>query len=159
VRPSSDRKQAGEEVILVADVRSTTGTGIHPKKRISPFWLHFLEMLGAMAIGMFAGAAIFLSIVQLTWEEALIQYPVQSLLVMAVSMTVPMVAWMRHTRHDRERTAEMAAAMVLPVIPFICLVAFDVTKGASCSLYCVTTVLAMLGVMYYRRSDYSTDHS
>jgi uncharacterized membrane protein YfcA len=143
----------------VADVRSTTGTGIHPKKRISPFWRHFLEMLGAMAIGMFAGAAIFLSMVQLTWDEALIQYPVQSLLVMAVSMTVPMVAWMRHGRHDWERTAEMAAAMVLPVIPFICLVAFGVTKGALCSLYCVTTVLAMLSVMYYRRSDYSTEHS
>jgi hypothetical protein len=47
-------------------------------------------MLGAMAIGMFAGAAIFLSIMQVTWDQALIQYPVQSLLVMAASMTVPM---------------------------------------------------------------------
>jgi hypothetical protein len=142
----------------MAEVRSTAGSAIHPKKRISPFWRHFLEMLGAMAIGMFAGAAIFLSIVQVTWDEALLQYPVPSLLVMAVSMTVPMVAWMRHRHHAWERSAEMGAAMVLPVIPFICLVAFDVTKGALCSLYCVATISAMLGVMYYRRSNYAADH-
>ena len=112
-----------------------------------------------MGIGMFAGAAIFLSIVQVTWDEALIQYPVQSLLVMAVSMTVPMLAWMRHRRHDWKRSTEMGAAMVVPVIPFICLVLFDVTKGALCSLYCVATISAMLGVMYHRHSDYSGDHS
>jgi hypothetical protein len=108
---------------------------------------------------MFAGAAIFLSIVQVTWDQALIQYPVQSLLVMAVSMTVPMMVWMRHRRHDWKHTAEMGAAMVVPVIPFICLVLFDATKGALCNLYCLVSVLAMLGVMYYRRSDYSGDHS
>ena len=77
---------------------------------------------------MFASAAIFLSIVQVTWDEALIQYPVQSLLVMAVSMTVPMLAWMRHRRHDWKRSTEMGAATVVPVIPFICLVLFDVTR-------------------------------
>ena len=139
-------------------LRSTAGSATHPKKRMSPFWRHFLEMLGAMAIGMFAGAAIFLSIVQVTWDEALIQYPVQSLLVMAVSMSVTMVAWMRHRRHSWERSAEMAAAMILPVIPFVCLVVFDVTQGAICNLYCLATVAAMLGVMYYRRRDYSADH-
>ena len=112
-------------------------------------------MLAAMAIGMFAGAAIFLSVVQVTWDEALIQYPVQSLLVMAVSMTVPMVAWMRYRHHGWRSSAEMGAAMALPVIPFMCLVVFDVTKGAVCSLYCLATILAMLGVMLYRRDEYS----
>ncbi len=47
------------------------------------------------------------------------------------------------------------AAMALPVIPFMCLVVFDVTKGAVCSLYCLATILAMLGVMLYRRDEYS----
>ena len=74
-------------------------------------------------------------------------------------MTMPMVVWMRHRRHDWKRSAEMGAAMVVPGIPFICLVLFDVTKGALCSLYCLATILAMLGVMYYRRSDYSGAHS
>ena len=112
-------------------------------------------MLAAMIVGMIAGAAIFLSIVQVTWDEALLQYPVQALLVMAVSMTVPMVAWMRHRHHGWRNSGEMGAAMVLPVIPFICLVVFDVTKGAVCSLYCLATVLAMLGVMLYRRDEHS----
>ena len=143
----------------MAEIHSTASPAARHRRRVSPFWRHFLEMLGAMAIGMFAGAAIFLSIVQVTWDEALIQYPVQSLLVMAASMTIPMVAWMGHRRHDWKRSAEMGAAMVVPVIPFICLVLFDVTKGARCSLYCVATILAMLGVMYYRRSVYSGDHS
>lgn len=123
--------------------------------RLSPFWRHFLEMLGAMAVGMFAGAAIFLSVTHVTWDEALVQYPVQALVVMAVSMTLPMVAWMRHRGHAWTRTAEMGAAMVLPAIPFVCLVVLDVTKGALCGAYCLVTVLAMLGVMLYRRDDYS----
>ena len=139
----------------MAVIRMGTRTAVHRKQRLSPFWRHFLEMLGAMMIGMFAGAAIFLSIVQVTWDEALIQYPVQSLLVIAVSMTVPMVALMRIRHHGWRSSGEMAAAMVLPVIPFICLVVFDVTKGAVCGLYCLVTILAMLGVMLYRRSDYS----
>ena len=143
----------------MAEIHSAANSITRHRRRLSPFWRHFLEMLGAMGIGMFASAAIFLSIVQVTWDEALIQYPVQSLLVMAVSMTVPMLAWMRHRRHDWKRSGEMGAAMVVPVIPFICLVLFDVTKGALCSLYCVATISAMLGVMYYRRSDYSGDHS
>jgi hypothetical protein len=114
-------------------------------------------MLGAMAIGMLAGAAVFLSIVQVTWDEALLRYPVQALLVMAVSMTVPMLAWMRYRGHSWRDSLEMASAMVLPVIPFVLLVAFDVTKGSFCQLYCLATVLAMLGVMFYRRDEYSAE--
>lgn len=134
---------------------AVTRTALPRHRRLPPFWRHFLEMLGAMMVGMFAGAAIFLSIVQVTWDEALLQYPVQALLVMALSMSVPMVAWMRYRHHGWGRSAEMGAAMVLPVIPFICLVVFDVTKGALCSLYCLATILAMLGVMLYRRDEYS----
>jgi uncharacterized membrane protein YfcA len=139
----------------MAEIRTADASAPPRRRRLSPFWRHLLEMLGAMLIGMIAGAAVFLSIVQVTWEEALIQYPVQALLVMAVSMTVPMVAWMRYRHHEWRSSVEMGAAMALPVIPFICLVLFDVTKGAVCSLYCAATILAMLGVMLYRREEYS----
>ena len=37
--------------------------------------------------------------------------------------------------------------MVLPVIPFLCLVWFDVTKSAQCGAYCAVTVLTMLALM------------
>jgi hypothetical protein len=52
-----------------------------------------------------------------------------------------------------KNSSEMAAAMVLPVLPFLCLVWFHVTKGAQCGAYCATTVVAMLVLMRYRRSS------
>ena len=55
----------------------------------------------------------------------------------------------------RRNTYEMAAAMVLPVIPFLCLVWFGVTDSAQCGAYCLVTVVAMLALMRYRRSEYS----
>jgi hypothetical protein len=51
----------------------------------------------------------------------------------------------------RRNSVEMAAAMVLPVIPFLCLAWFHVTKSAWCGPYCALTVAAMLGLMFYRR--------
>ena len=50
---------------------------------------------------------------------------------------------------------EMAAVMILPVIPFLCLVWFDVTKSAQCGAYCLVAIAAMLGLMLYRRDEYS----
>ena len=131
-----------------------THTSVYREHR-SHFWRHFAEMIAVMLVGMFAGAAVFLSIVGLTWNEATVRYPSASLLVMAFSMTVPMVAWMRHRGHGWRNTSEMAAAMVLLVIPFLCLVWFHVTEKALCGLYCALMIPAMLGVMLYRRSDYS----
>ena len=118
------------------------------------FWRHLLEMIAAMMAGMFAGAVILLAIVGVTWDEALVRYLAQSLLVVAAGMTVPMVAWMRYRGHSWHGCAEMTAAMIVPVIPFLCLVWFGVTKSALCRPYCAVTVLAMLGVMVYRRGEY-----
>lgn len=123
---------------------------------VSPFWRHFLEMLGAMVVGMIATVAIFLSIVGLkTWDEVTTQYPTQALLAMAVGMTVPMVAWMVHRGMGWNNSVEMAGAMVLPVIPFLCFVWFGITDSAQCGLYCALTVVAMLALMRFRRSEYS----
>lgn len=128
-----------------------------PRKRhISSFWRHFLQMLAAMAAGMIATAATFLTVVGLkTWDEVTIQYPTQALLAMATGMTVPMAAWMLHRDMGWRNTGEMAAAMVLPVIPFLCLVWFGVTASAWCGPYCISTVVAMLALMRHRRSGYS----
>jgi hypothetical protein len=127
------------------------------KRHLPSFWRHFLQMLAAMAVGMIATGAIFLSVVGLkTWDQVLLRYPTQALLAMAAGMTVPMVAWMLFRGMGARNSAEMAAAMVLPVIPFLCLVWFDVTKSAWCGPYCALTIVAMLGLMFYRRSRYST---
>jgi Kef-type K+ transport system membrane component KefB len=105
---------------------------------------------------MFVTGAIFLSTVGLkTWDEVTSQYPTQALLAMALGMTVSMVAWMLYRGMGWRNSSEMAAAMVLPVIPFLCLVWFGITEHAQCGLYCGVTVLAMLALMRYRRSEYS----
>lgn len=122
----------------------------------SQFWRHFLEMVGAMVAGMFVTGAIFVSVVGLTsWDEVTTQYPTQVLLAMAVGMTVPMVAWMRHRGMGWRSSYEMAAAMVLPVIPFLCLVWFGVTQSAPCGAYCAVMVAAMYVLMRYRRDEYA----
>lgn len=128
--------------------------------RVSPFWRHFLEMFAAMIVGMIATGVIFLSTVGLkTWEEVTTSYPTQALLAMAVGMTTPMVVWMLYRGMGRRNSYEMAAAMVLPVIPFLCLVWFDVIESAQCGAYCAVTIVAMLAVMYYRRDQYSVHPS
>jgi hypothetical protein len=126
------------------------------RQRLSPFWRHFLQMLIVMMLGMMAAGAIFVAIVGLkTWDEVTTQYATPALLVMAAGMTVPMVVWMVYRGMGWRNSLEMAGAMVIPVIPFLCLVWFDVTKSAACGGYCAATVLAMLALMEYRRSVYS----
>jgi len=130
--------------------------GADHKRHLPAFWRHFLEMLAAMAAGMIATVAIFLSAVGLkTWDQVIVQYPTQALLAMAAGMTIPMVAWMLFRGMGRRNSYEMAAAMVLPVVPFLCLVWFDVTNSAQCAAYCVVMIVAMLGLMLYRRDEYS----
>jgi cytochrome bd-type quinol oxidase subunit 2 len=123
---------------------------------LPPFWRHFLEMLAAMAVGMVATGAIFLFITGLkTWDDAAVQYPTQALLAIAAGMTIPMIAWMLFRHMGRRNAYEMAAAMVLPVIPFLCLVWFDITESGVVRGLLATTIAAMLAVMLYRRRTYS----
>jgi len=82
-------------------------------------------------------------------------YPTQALLAIAVGMSLPMMAWMLFRGMGRKNSLEMAAAMVIPVIPFPCLVWFGITKSALCGGYCPMTIVAMLLLMRYRRSEYS----
>jgi hypothetical protein len=152
-RPAIPRRTEGDRPRLTAQRE------VHRRQHSSPFWRHFVEMLGAMVIGMIATGAIFLSVVGLkTWGEVTIEYPTQALVAMAVGMTVPMVGWMLYRGMGWRNSYEMTLAMVLPVIPFLCLVWFNVTESAQCGAYCAVTVLAMLALMRYRRSEYEMHH-
>jgi len=123
---------------------------------LSPFWRHFLEMLAVMMAGMFVSVAVVVMATgRKTWDEVTTQYGTQALIVMAIGMTAPMVAWMVHRGMGWRNAWEMAAAMVLPVIPFLCLFWFGATESAACGAYCAVMVLTMLGLMGWRRSEYS----
>jgi hypothetical protein len=121
----------------------------------SHFWRHFAEMFAVMVVGMIAAAAVFLSIVQMTWDEATRQRPTASLLVIGVGMSIPMAVWMLYRGMGRRNAVEMAAAMVLPMIPFLGLVWLGVTDSALCGPYCISGIAAMLVLMLHRRSEYA----
>jgi hypothetical protein len=117
-------------------------------------------MLGMMVAGMFVTGAVFISVVGLkTWDEITFTYPTQALLAMAVGMTVPMVGWMLYRGIGWRNSSEMALAMLVPVIPFLCLVWFNVTESAQCGAYCAASVFAMLALMRNRKSEYSVPMS
>ncbi len=118
------------------------------------FLRHLLEMGLAMMVGMIVSAAIFLSAVGMTAAEGMRDHAVLFVILQACGMTMAMVAWMRHRRHTWKSSSEMAAAMVVPALPLICLRLLDVISGPICGLYCLTTIVAMVVVMLYRRSDY-----
>lgn len=143
---------------MVVTPKATTvpsaGSAPHGAHLGSHFWRHFAEMFGVMVAGMIASAAIFLTIVQMTWDEATREHPMGSLLVIAAGMTIPMAAWMLHRGMGRRNTIEMAAVMALPAIPFLCLVWFGVTDSALCGPYCILAIVGMLALMLYRRSAY-----
>ena len=118
------------------------------------FARHLLEMALAMMVGMIASATVFLTAVGMTANEALQQHAVLFVVIQAFGMSVAMVAWMRHRGQAWRSCSEMAAAMVIPAIPLICLRLLDVISGPICGVYCISTVVAMVLVMLYRRSHY-----
>jgi hypothetical protein len=109
----------------------------------------------AMMVGMIVSATIFLSAVGMTAAEAMREHAVLFVVLQAFGMTLAMVAWMRHQRHTWRSSSEMAAAMVIPAVPLICLRLLDVISGPICGVYCLATIVAMVVVMLYRRSDYA----
>jgi hypothetical protein len=118
------------------------------------FLRHLLEMGLAMMAGMMISAAIFLTAVGETAAEAMRGHAVLFVVLQAFGMTAAMIAWMRHRRHSWRSSSEMAAAMVVPAFPLVCLRLLDVIGGPICGLYCLATIVAMAVVMLYRRSDY-----
>lgn len=129
---------------------------VRRRVRISPFWLHFLEMFAAMWVGMAAGVAVFLAITGLSsYSQGLRLDPVPSVSAMAISMAVPMAAWMLFRGHGWRNSAEMAAAMIVPAIPFVVLAGLHVISGTACRAYMPLSIVAMIGLMVYRRAAYS----
>ena len=133
-----------------------TAAAVRRRVRIPPFWLHFVEMFAVMWVGMAAGVGVFLAITGLSsYPQGLRLHPVPSLSVMAISMAVPMAAWMLFRGHGWRNSAEMAAAMIVPAIPFVILAGLHVISGTACRAYMPLSIVAMIGLMVYRRDAYS----
>jgi flagellar biosynthetic protein FliP len=70
------------------------------------FALHYLEMVVAMAVGMFALAPLW----HLAWP-GLMDLPTAHVVVMATNMSIGMAVWMRIRKHSWTGIAWMCAAM------------------------------------------------
>ena len=125
------------------------------------FARHYLEMVVVMFIGMaalWAPATLALSAAGMSSSELQSDAPALLLLVMAITMTAPMVAWMRYRGHGWPATAEMAAAMFVPAFGAIALLWVGLVDdlGALLVLEHVAMLLGMLVAMLLRRDEYSS---
>jgi hypothetical protein len=137
--------------------------------RVGHFLRHLGEMILAMMIGMVAGGTALVlmfstilapTIGGMTRLEVLNEFAVLICLIMAIGMTLPMVAWMRFRGMAWRPTGEMAVAMVIPLVPIFGLLALGIIRGASaCGLYCAVMIPAMVLAMLFRFDLYTTGHA
>src|SRR5688572_14059625 len=90
------------------------------RRQAGRFVRHFVEMCAPMCVGFALGDLVYF------WAAGLLGYstpfsdlPELSLLVVTVSMTAPMTAWMVFRRMPRRPIAEMSAAM--PILAMLLL--------------------------------------
>jgi hypothetical protein len=120
-----------------------------------PFIRHYIEMVLAMAVGMFALMPLWPVVFQAAGAPHLLDHAELMALVMATDMAIGMGAWMAWRRHGWQNIAEMSAAMYLPfAIFFPAILAGAMTSGAMMVAGHVLMLLAMLAVMLRRRDHY-----
>jgi hypothetical protein len=125
------------------------------------FARHYVEMViamfaGMIALGMPAGLALGGLGVDLT-EDA----PTAMLLGMGITMTMPMVAWMRYRGHGWAASNEMAASMMVPTLGVVALLAVGIVDDTHALLAIQHVVMfpAMLAVMFLRLDEYTHAHA
>jgi hypothetical protein len=124
------------------------------------FIRHYIEMLVAMFVGMAVlGTPAFLALGAAGVSSAELQSdaPALMLLVMGITMTVPMVAWMRYRGHGWQASNEMAASMLIPTGGVIVLLGAGLVADVGTLLLVEHVVMlpSMLAAMLLRRDEYS----
>lgn len=91
-------------------------------KHVGRFALHFAEMCVPMCIGFAVGDVLFFWLASLAgYSKPFSELPYLSVLVVTVSMTAPMTAWMLYRGMPQRAIAEMSAAMPIVAIVLVCL--------------------------------------
>ena len=123
------------------------------------FVRHYVEMVAVMFVGMFALSKPADWLFGAFGASTSSEHPVMMLFSMGVTMTVPMVAWMRYRGHAWRPTNEMAASMLVPTFAAMALVGAGVMTGGSAMVAEHIAMLAgMLVAMLLRRDEYSAAH-
>ncbi len=126
------------------------------RRRVVSGWRfarHLLEMVVAMMAGMVVlGVALAALGEPPGYANLFVQYG-----LMGVSMSVPMVAWMRYRGHSWSDGGEMAAAMLLPMFALVLSVELGMAELSEHSLMGLSHA-AMIGgmalLMLYRWDRY-----
>ena len=124
------------------------------------FVRHYFEMVAAMFLGMAVlglPAIAALGAVGMDSSELRSDAPALLLFGMGLTMTVPMVVWMRYRGHGWQASNEMAASMLVPTLGVIALLGAGllVDIGTLLMIEHVVMLPAMLLVMLVRRDEYS----
>ncbi len=142
---------------------STTTHTATTNRSVRQFVRHYIEMVIAMFAGMVVlglPAEVGLRLLGTSTDELRTTAPEVVLLGMAVVMTVPMVAWMRHRGHTWRPCHEMAASMIVPTGAIIGLLRAGVMTdfGTLMMVEHVVMLPAMLAVMLLRIDEYAGCH-
>jgi hypothetical protein len=120
------------------------------------FVRHYAEMVAAMLLGMAVlsmPAEWAMNVFGTGWSEV---GDAAMFLLMATTMTIPMVGWMAYRGHGPRANAEMASSMFLPAFSVIGLVWAGVgDTGGLMVLEHVAMLLCMLGAMLLRPAEYT----
>ena len=124
------------------------------------FFRHYAEMVAVMFLGMFALSKPADWLFSAFGVGTSSQHPVMMLFSMGVTMTLPMVAWMRYRGHAWRPSNEMAASMLIPTFAAMALVGTGAMKGGPVMVIEHVAMLAgMLIAMLLRRDEYSGAHA
>ena len=124
------------------------------------FILHYGEMVAAMFLGMAAlgvPAGWLFSAFGTSWSQLSTAWMV---FAMAITMSLPMAAWMRYRGHAWRPTVEMVAAMIVPTLALMILAWAQVVAGMGAAMVIehVAMLAAMLAVMLLRLDEYAGGH-
>lgn len=106
------------------------------------FLLHYVEMVVAMFVGMFALDPLWPALAS----------PAAEAMVMATNMAVGMGLWMKIRRHSWRHIGEMTAAMYLPFVVLLVPYALGALSGHGLMMLGhILMFPAMLAAMLWRR--------
>jgi hypothetical protein len=138
----------------------STSVSRQPDASTWHFVRHYVEMVVAMFLGMGVlgvPAGWAMGPLGTSWSELHADAPALMLFGMAVTMTVPMVGWMRYRGHGWRAALEMSAAMFLPTFAIIALLWGGLVEdiGVLLVIEHVAMLLSMLGAMLLRPAEYT----
>jgi hypothetical protein len=128
---------------------------------------HFIRHYAEMVVAMFLGMGVLglpagwvMGALGTSWSQLHSEAPALMLFAMAVTMTVPMVAWMRFRGHGWRANSEMSASMFLPTFAVIGLLWAGLVEdiGVLLAIEHVAMLLSMLAAMLLRPAEYTRQH-